>query len=53
MKDLIEIFTGYTIENCIKKIPKKNVIENFTKILKVENQECIGIKLIDESNFYG
>jgi len=53
MKDLIELFTGYTIENCIKKIPKKNVIENFTKILKVENQECIGIKLIDESNFYG
>lgn len=52
LKDLIEYFQSYLLENCIKRIPKKDIIENFNKIIKIEkNQTCYGIKLLNEDSF--
>lgn len=45
-QDVIDLFKNYLSENC-KKIPMKDIREKFNKIIKIENQTCIGLRYIN------
>lgn len=45
IKELIEYFQGYLLDNCIKRIPKTEIQENFSKLLEIKNNYFIGLKM--------
>jgi hypothetical protein len=45
IKELLEYFQGYLLDNCIKRIPKTEIQENFSKLLEIKNNCFIGLKM--------
>lgn len=44
IQELISQFQEYLIENCISRIPKKDILENFKKLFEINGENFIGIK---------
>ncbi len=44
IEELIIQFQEHLVENCIKRIPKKDILENFKKLFEVKGENFIGLQ---------